>query len=93
MSATIRRRELIVALGSAGIWPLAALAQQSERMRRLGVLMSPREDVPRRKHAPICSGTDWENPAGPSAAISTSIIDGLVEMRLAQGPMPQSLFG
>jgi putative tryptophan/tyrosine transport system substrate-binding protein len=44
MPATIRRRELIVALSSAGVWPLAALAQQSERMRRLGVLMSPRED-------------------------------------------------
>jgi len=40
MAIHIRRREFIVALGSAATWPLAALAQQAERMRRIGLLLA-----------------------------------------------------
>ena len=51
----MRRRELLGVLGcAAATWPLAARAQQSERVRRIGVLTGMAED----------------DPAGPSSMLA-----------------------
>ena len=45
----MRRRDFIAVLGSAAAWPLVAHAQQSGRVRRIGVLMAFKEDDARAK--------------------------------------------
>ena len=59
----MKRRDFMTLIGGAAVaWPLAAFAQQSERMRRIGVLTGAGLDADdfaarRQCHRPLIAGT------------------------------------
>src|SRR5213078_3968008 len=71
----MKRREFITLLGgTAAAWPLAARAQQPERMRRIGVLMHLAADDPegQARHATFLQGLEQSGwSAGRNVRIDT----------------------
>src|SRR5215510_13745764 len=68
----MKRREFITLLGGAAAWPLAARAQQGERMRRIGVLSSLAADDPETQalHAAFLQGLqEWGWTTGRNVQI------------------------
>ena len=59
-----RRRAFIAALGGAAAWPIAVRAQQSERVRRIGVLMAHKEGDPEFQGYLGASGQGLLKPGG-----------------------------
>ena len=71
----MRRREFITLVGSAAAWPLARMAQQPARMRRIGVLVAGIAE-PFRNQPDALRTRVSKNWAGATDAISRSTIAG-----------------
>ena len=87
----MKRREFITLLGgAAAAWPLAARAQQRERVRRIGVLLPAAADDPEYGPGSGRSCKGCSNRAGPLAATCASTPAGPRPMPPKFANTPQS---
>ena len=91
MAIHIRRREFIFTLGgAAAAWPLAARAQQRERMRRIGMLVGFAESDPESPARLAAFRHGLERLGWNEGRKFTSSIAGELAIRPACGRMQRS---
>ena len=87
----MRRREFITLLGgAASAWPFIVRAQQSERMRRVGLLVGYSESDAEGQASVAAFRQRLRNWAGPKTAISGSKRAGLAPIGTEHGLSPKS---